>query len=47
MSVFVTVAIRVLEAMFFIGGIGATLVLILTGIEDIETLLGADDSEHH
>ncbi|HVO81063.1 MAG TPA: hypothetical protein VMT28_10050 [Terriglobales bacterium] len=47
MSVFVTVGIRLLEVMFFAGGIGSAVVLILTGIEDLETLLGADDSEHH
>jgi hypothetical protein len=45
MSVFVRVAVRVLEAMFFIGGIGSAIVLILTGIEDLETLLGKDASE--
>jgi hypothetical protein len=47
MSVFVTIAIRLLEAMFFIGGVGSAIVLILTGIEDLETLLGSDKTEHH
>ncbi|MBZ5704088.1 MAG: hypothetical protein LAN63_01935 [Acidobacteriia bacterium] len=44
---FTKVAIRLLEIMFFVGGIGSFVVLILTGIEDLETLLGADASEHH
>jgi hypothetical protein len=47
MAVLVSVAVRVLEAMFAIGMAGSTIVLILTGIEDIETLLGKDDSPSH
>lgn len=47
MGVFVTVGIRLLEIMFFVGGIGSFIVLILTGIEDLKTLLGADTSERH
>ncbi|HKN32257.1 MAG TPA: hypothetical protein VJX16_03350 [Terriglobales bacterium] len=39
----IVVGIRTLETMFVAGGIGSFLVLILTGIEDIETLLGSDD----
>jgi hypothetical protein len=40
-----TIFIRILEGMFVAGGIGSCLVLILTGIEDIETLLGSDSKE--
>jgi hypothetical protein len=47
MSLLVTVGVRLLEAMFFIGGTGSLVVLILTGIEDLETLLGANGPEHH
>jgi hypothetical protein len=41
------IAIRLLEFIFVVGAIGSALVLILSGIEDIETLIGSDDSEHH
>lgn len=34
------VAVRVLEVIFVAGAVGSFLVLMLTGIEDIETLLG-------
>lgn len=40
MGMLLTIAVRVLEVMFVAGAIGSLLVLILTGIEDIETLLG-------
>ena len=45
MGLLATIAVRVLETMFAVGAIGSCIVLILTGIEDIETLLGKD-SEH-
>jgi hypothetical protein len=47
MNVVVTVAIRLLELMFALGTIGSVVVLILSGIEDIETLIGSDDSAQH
>ena len=40
-----TVAARVLETMFVVGGAGCVIVLVLTAIEDIETLLGFDEKE--
>ncbi len=40
MGMLLILAVRVLEVMFVAGAIGSFLVLILTGIEDIETLLG-------
>jgi hypothetical protein len=46
MSVLVTAAIRLVEAMFAIGAIGSFIVLVLTAIEDIETLAGVGDSKH-
>jgi hypothetical protein len=46
MGVLVTIGIRVLEAMFVVGGVGSVIVLILSGIEDIETLMGSEDSGH-
>jgi len=41
------IAIRVLEALFAVGAIGSAVVLILSGIEDIETLIGSDHSDQH
>ena len=38
--------VRVLETMFAVGMAGSVIVLILTGIEDIETLFGSDEDEH-
>jgi hypothetical protein len=47
MNVVVVLGIRLLELMFALGAIGSAVVLILSGIEDIETLLGSDDTGHH
>jgi hypothetical protein len=46
MGLAATIGVRLLEGMFALGTVGSVLVLILTGIEDIETLLGKD-SEHN
>jgi hypothetical protein len=46
MDVLVTVAIRFLEGMFVVGSLGSFLVLVLSGIEDIGTLFGSDETEH-
>lgn len=43
----ITDLIRLLEAIFVIGAIGSTIVLILTSIEDTKTLLGKDDDAEH
>jgi len=43
MGVLATAGLRVLEAMFVLGWIGSIVVLILTGIEDVETLVEIDD----
>ena len=40
-----TIFVRILEVMFAAGAIGSFIVLILTGIEDLETLLGAGSKE--
>lgn len=42
----VTIVIRLLESMFAVGMIGSVVVLVLTAIEDIETLLGSDEPTH-
>ena len=40
MGMLLILVVRVLEAMFVAGAVGSCLVLILTGIEDLETLFG-------
>jgi hypothetical protein len=40
----VTIGVRLLEFLFAVGVIGSAIVLILTAIEDLETLLGSDES---
>ena len=42
----VTLLIRILEGMFILGSAGTVLVLILSGIEDLKTLLGKEDDGH-
>ncbi|MBZ5721245.1 MAG: hypothetical protein LAO03_12770 [Acidobacteriia bacterium] len=46
MGMLATIGVRLLEAMFAVGIVGSTIVLILTGIEDVETLFGSDEDEH-
>jgi hypothetical protein len=41
-----TVLVRILEAMFVIGAVGSTVVLLLTGIEDFKMLLGREEENH-
>jgi hypothetical protein len=45
MSLVVTLVARILESMFVLGSIGSVAVLVLTGIEDLKTLLGREESE--
>jgi hypothetical protein len=40
-----TILVRLLEGMFVAGAIGSFVVLLLTGVEDLETLLGAKSKE--
>jgi hypothetical protein len=47
MRLLVAIAIRLLESIFAAGAGGSACVLILSGIEDIRTLIGSDDSDHH
>lgn len=41
-----TLLVRILEAMFAIGVLGSTLVLLITFVEDAETLFGREESHH-
>jgi len=42
----VTLLVRILEGMFVVGWAGTILVLLLSGIEDLKTLLGKGDESH-
>ena len=42
----VTVIVRLLEGMFAVGVVGSCVVLVLSGIEDLKTLLGREDESH-
>ena len=42
----VVILVRILEAMFAVGVFGSTLVLLLTFVEDIETLFGREEPHH-
>jgi hypothetical protein len=44
MGLLVHLGIQILEVLFFIGMAGSTIVLILSAIEDIETLADRGDS---
>jgi hypothetical protein len=41
--IIVTVLVRILEGMFVIGGIGSAVVLVLSGIEDLQLLFGREE----
>jgi len=41
-----TLLVRILEGMFVIGVFGSTLVLLVTFVEDIETLFGLEETHH-
>ncbi len=43
MTLLATIGIRALEVMFAAGWFGTVIVLMLTGIEDVETLLEKDE----
>ena len=43
MDLLVLIAVRVLETMFFVGMAGSTIVLLLTTVEDVETLTESDE----
>lgn len=48
MTILVVVMIRVLEAMFAIGILGSALVIVVSGVEDAETMFDStDDSPSH
>jgi hypothetical protein len=46
MDLLVVAAIRLLEGMFVVGGIGSIVVLVLSGIEDVAILFGSAEQEH-
>jgi hypothetical protein len=46
MQTIVIFGIRLLEGMFAVGMAGSAIVLVLSGIEDLETLFGSEESHH-
>ena len=46
MDLLIGVAVGCLEALFALGVIGSTVVLVLTTIEDVETLTESDEPTH-
>jgi hypothetical protein len=46
MGLVVTVLVRILESMFAVGVIGSIAVFVLSGIEDLRTLLGREEENH-
>ena len=47
MSTLVSIVIQVLEVLFVVGMAGSVLVIILSGVEDVETMLDTSDDESH
>lgn len=45
MNLVVSIGIRTLEVLFFAGMVGAAIVILITGVEDVETALGHDETE--
>jgi ABC-type multidrug transport system permease subunit len=43
---FSVLLIKILEYMFVAGWVGSALVLVLTGVEDVGTLLDKDENSH-
>lgn len=46
MDLLITVVARTLEAMFLVGLIGSFGVLVVSFVEDVETLFDMEDSSH-
>ena len=42
----ITVLVRFLEGMFFVGAIGSFVVIVLSGFEDLKMLLGREEENH-
>ena len=47
MSTLISIVVQVLEGMFVVGMAGSLLVIILTGVEDVETMLDTSGDESH
>lgn len=46
MSLLGTLLVRMLETIFVIGAAGSAVVLLITAVEDLETLFGREESQH-
>jgi hypothetical protein len=43
MSLLIVIAVRVLEAMFALGMLGSLFVILVSGVEDVETMFDTTD----
>ena len=46
MDFLILAGVRILEVLFALGVVGSTVVLLLTTIEDVETLTESDEPSH-
>jgi len=46
MDLLILAGVRILEVLFALGVLGSTIVLVLTTIEDVETLTESDEPNH-
>jgi len=45
MEVVIIILVRILEALFLIGIIGSLIVILMSGIEDVETIFEPDEAQ--
>jgi hypothetical protein len=45
-SILVIILVRILEGMFVVGSLGSLVVLVLSGIEDLQLLFGREEENH-
>ena len=45
MELLIKIGIRIIEVLFFGGVVGSVIVVLITGVEDVETALGGGDDE--
>lgn len=47
MHTFIHDGMLILETVFLVGWVGAIVVVVISGVEDMKTVFSKDDSEHH
>ncbi len=43
----IAIAIKIMEVLFVVGGVGSAVVILLSGLEDIETAIEPDEPVTH